>query len=121
MRQPVQLLAMLRITALCGLWLSAPACAQGQKPANPPAAANSPAGFNIEPSSGDAIARKLELDAVETSLKTGEAERARLKIEIDQLAQDRNRLMERLADVAKRVQAQESKIIETENRLTPVT
>jgi septal ring factor EnvC (AmiA/AmiB activator) len=117
-RQPVQLLAMLRITALCGLWLSAPACAQGQKPANPPAAANSPAGFNIEPSSGDAIARKLELDAVETSLKTGEAERARLKIEIDQLAQDRNRLMERLADVAKRVQAQESKIIETENRLT---
>ena len=117
MRQPLQIQAMLIATALCGLLLSDHACAQGQNSANPPTA-NSTTGFNSDPSSGDAIARKLELDAVETSLKTGEAERARLKAEINQLAQDRTRLLERLGVVAKRVQSQESKIVETENRLT---
>ena len=115
MRQPVRILAILTVTILTGFGLSGHVRAQAQKPAVPPAG---PAGFTSEPASGDAIARKLELDTVEANLKSGEAERARLKSEIDLLAQDRNRLMERLGEVAKRVQAQESKIIETENRLT---
>lgn len=115
MRQPVRILAILTVTILTGFGLSGHVRAQAQKPAVPPAG---PAGFTSEPASGDAIARKLELDTVEANLKSGEAERARLKAEIDLLAQDRNRLMERLGEVAKRVQAQESKIIETENRLT---
>lgn len=61
--------------------------------------------------------RKLELDAIENSLKEAEANRARLKSEIDAIAMDRARLAARLNEVAKRVQQQESKVSEVEGRL----
>ena len=61
--------------------------------------------------------RKLELEAIENSLKETEANRSRLKSEIDAIAMDRARLNARLNDVAKRVQQQEAKVSEVEQRL----
>ena len=61
--------------------------------------------------------RKLELEAIENSLKETEANRSRLKSEIDAIAMDRASLNARLNDVAKRVQQQEAKVSEVEQRL----
>jgi murein hydrolase activator len=61
--------------------------------------------------------RKLELEAIENGLKDAEANRSRLKSEIDAISMDRARLSARLNDVAKRVQQQEAKVSDVEQRL----
>lgn len=70
------------------------------------------------PPVADKSAKRMELEAVERELRTGEEARARLKAEIDLLRNDRARLGERLVEVTGRVQAAEARVSAIENRLT---